>query len=55
MPLDLEKTAMFPRGCSFGCSNSGEKARKRDKGRDGGGVSLKYLLSELSDDDINAQ
>ena len=41
---------MFPR---FGCSNSGEKAKKRDK-RDKG-VSLEYLLSELSDDDINAQ
>lgn len=46
---------MFSR---FGCSNSGEKAKKRDKARDGGGggrVSLEYLLSELSDDDINAQ
>jgi len=52
--LDLEKAAMFPR---FGCSNSGEKAKKRDKGMTdkGGRVSLEYLLSELSDDDINAQ
>ena len=48
---------MFPRFDPFGCcSNSGEKAKKSYKGRrEGERVSLEYLLSELSDDDINAQ
>ena len=43
--------------CLFlhGCSNSGEKPKSRDKSKVGERVSLEYLLSELSDDDINAQ
>ena len=42
-------------GSFHGCSNSGEKPKSRDKRKVGERVSLEYLLSELSDDDINAQ